>query len=255
MLILLPPSEGKTARSRGRALDLAGLSSPELNPLRDRVIDALEATSTRPDAAKALKISPNLTDDIARNLALRTAPALPAAQLYSGVLYDALDLSTIDPAARRRANRWIAVQSALFGVLRLPDWIPPYRLSMGVNLPGVGALAGFWRPALDEVMPALAKGLIVDCRSSTYAAAWTPSGDLADRWVQVTVPGATHMAKHTRGLLTRHLCEAGVDARNPRQLLDVAATRFNASLAPPARPGRPGRPWQLSVVDTANNPA
>lgn len=245
MLILLPPSEGKASRTRGRALDPTTLSSPALNPSRERVIDALTAVGDRPDAATTLKISPQLTTDLARNRVLRTAAALPAAQLYTGVLYDALDVAGLDPAARRRAHRWIAVQSALFGVLRLRDRVPPYRLSMAVNLPGLGPLAGFWRPVLEEVMPGLVRGLIVDCRSSTYAAAWTPGGNLAARWVQVTVPGATHMAKHTRGLLTRWLCEVGVDARTPRQLLTVAAQGFDAELTPPSRPGRP---WQLLVA-------
>ena len=34
MLVLLPPSEGKTPARRGRALDLAGLSFPSLGPHR-----------------------------------------------------------------------------------------------------------------------------------------------------------------------------------------------------------------------------
>jgi len=58
------------------------------------------------------------------------------------------------------------------------------------------------------------------------------------------VPGATHMAKHTRGLVARHLCEAGFDTRNPVRLADVLAERFEVDLA---RPLRAGRPWVLSV--------
>ncbi|KYH43842.1 hypothetical protein AZH51_02405 [Branchiibius sp. NY16-3462-2] len=221
-----------------------GLSSPQLNPLRERVIDTLARVSAQPDAAAVLKVSANLTDEIARNTRVLTAPALPAGDLYSGVLYDALDLSSLETAARRRANRWVAVQSALYGVLRLTDRVAPYRLSMGVNLPGLGPLGGFWRPALNEVMPDLARGVIVDCRSSTYAAAWTPAGALADRWVQVNVVGATHMAKHTRGLVSRHLCTVGSDAKTPQALHEVVSEAFAASLTPPARTGQP---WRLTV--------
>lgn len=225
-------------------MTLDALSSPQLNPLREQAIQALSEVCSREDVASVLKVSANLTDEIARNVRLRTAPALPAGDLYSGVLYDALDLHSLDTAARRRANRWIAVQSALYGVLRLTDRVAPYRLSMGVNLPGLGPLAGFWRPALETVMPSLARGVIVDCRSSTYAAAWTPSGDLADRWVQVNVLGATHMAKHTRGLVARQLCAVGNDAKNPQMLHSVLADSFSATLDPPPRTGRP---WQLTV--------
>ena len=45
MLILLPPSEGKTAPRRGKPLDLAALTCPELTDARRAVIDALGVTT------------------------------------------------------------------------------------------------------------------------------------------------------------------------------------------------------------------
>ncbi|MCP6204789.1 hypothetical protein NL465_29225, partial [Klebsiella pneumoniae] len=41
MLILLPPSEGKTAPRRGKPLDLDAITAPGLTPAREAVIDAL----------------------------------------------------------------------------------------------------------------------------------------------------------------------------------------------------------------------
>ena len=73
---------------------------------------------------------------------------------------------------------------------------------------------------------------------STYAAAWRPRAELAERWVQVRVPGATHMAKHTRGLVARDLCQVGADARTPRRWREVVGRRFEVELAP--RHGRAG---------------
>jgi len=161
------------------------------------------------------------------------------------VLYDALDLPSMDPATRRRANHWLVVISALYGALRPTDRIPPYRLSMGVNLGELGPLASVWRAPLASVLPLAARrGLIVDCRSSTYAAAWLPRGDLATRWVQVSVPGATHMAKHTRGLVARHVCEGGADARTVKALQRVVDQRFDTTLTVPVRPGQP---WILKA--------
>ena len=245
MLILLPPSESKTGRTRGRPLELARLSVPELTESRHHIAQALAKASAHEDAASTLGVSPSLSGEIARNLVLERAPALPAARVYSGVLYDALDYASLDTSARRRANRWIVVVSALFGAVRPTDPIVPYRLSMAVNLPGIGPLASAWKPELRTVLPQTARrGVIVDCRSSTYAAAWAPEGALTDRWVQIRVPGATHMAKHTRGLVARHLCEMGEDPRSVPALAEVVAATFDVTLHEPARTGQP---WVLDV--------
>ena len=192
-----------------------------------------------------LGVSANLRADIAHNVRLGSAPAVRVADLYTGVLYDALDLASMDSAARRRANRWLVVVSALFGALRPADKIPPYRLSMGVNLGDLGPLAAVWRAPLASVLPLEAgRGMIVDTRSSTYAAAWVPQDPLANRWVQIRVPGATHMAKHTRGLVARHLCQSGVDARSAKTLQRVVAQRFETTLT---KPTRPSQPWTLDT--------
>jgi cytoplasmic iron level regulating protein YaaA (DUF328/UPF0246 family) len=245
VLILLPPSESKTGRARGKPVDLERVSFPELASTRAAVATVLARVSALPDAPGRLGVSVSLRAQIAHNVRLDCAPAVAVADLYTGVLYSALDLPSMDSATRRRANRWLVVISALYGALRPADKIPPYRLSMGVNLAELGPLASAWRTPLASVLPVTAgRALIVDCRSSTYAAAWVPRHDLAARWVQVRVPGATHLAKHTRGLVVRHLCESGVDARTAGALEQVVAQRFETTLAKPAGPGQP---WILDV--------
>lgn len=247
MLVLLPPSESKTAAGgRSRPLDLAALSFPALTQTRAEVLDALDAASRGSEAASTLKVSPNLTEEIARNTRLLTAAATPAGRLYTGVLYDALDLASLDAAALRRARRWIVIQSAAFGALRLGDKVPPYRLSMGVSLPGVGPLARLWRTPLEHEMTAAAgRRLIVDCRSSTYAAAWSPTPALATRWVRVDVPGATHNAKYTRGLVTRAITQLGTEPATVQALREALETSFEAHLVAATSPTKP---WSLQVT-------
>ncbi len=251
MLILLPPSEGKTAAPRGLPLDLGRLSFPGLTATRASVVEAVTAVSLLDAAPERLGVSPNLRAEISRNTHLLTAPTAPAGRVYSGVLYEALDLVSMDTASRRRAHRWLLVVSALFGAVRMGDRIPAYRLSMGVNLPPLGPLASVWRGPLAAVLPrAAGRGLVVDCRSSTYAAAWVPQGTLARRWVQIRVPGATHLAKHTRGLVARHLCDAGVDVRTPVAMAEVVGLRFDVELTAPAGPTKP---WVLDTCVAAGD--
>jgi len=245
VLILLPPSEGKTAAARGRHLDLGRLSLPELGATRTSVLEAVGRTSLLEDAAERPGISPDLQGEIARNTCLLTAPTAAAGRVYSGVLYQALDLPSLDTASGRRAHRWLLVVSALFGAVRMGDRIPAYRLLMGVNLAAPGPLPAVWRGPLAATLPGAAgQGLVLDCRSSTYAVAWVPRGPLARRWVKVRVRGASHLAKHTRRLVARHLCEMGVGARSPGALAEVVGRRFDVALAPPVRAGQP---WTLDA--------
>ena len=246
MLILLPPSEGKASPSRGRPLDLDTLSFPALTEPRRATIDALIAASGRADALQVLKAPAGAADAVEGNRTLWSAPTAAVRDLYTGVLYDALDAESLDAGARRRAGRWLVVQSAAFGALRFGDRVPSYRLSMGVTLPGPGRLAAHWRAHLDEPMAdAAGTGTVVDLRSSTYAAAWKPSGAVAQRTVAVAVvrdgpegrTAVSHMAKHTRGLVARTLVVAGGSPRTPEDVAETVAADFRVDLGPPSRAG------------------
>jgi cytoplasmic iron level regulating protein YaaA (DUF328/UPF0246 family) len=233
VLVLLPPSEGKAAGGRGRPVALDGLSLPELARPRATVLDELVGLCSADEdkAAEVLGLTPGLRGEVARNAGLRTAPAMPAGRLYTGVLYEALGLATLDAAARRRANASLLVFSGLWGALRLTDRVPAYRCSMGVRLPGVGGLAAYWKPWLDAALPeAAGGGLVLDLRSSAYAAAWKPRGDLAARTAHVRVlqvavvdgverrTVVSHFNKATKGRLVRALLEAGARPRTPAAL-------------------------------------
>lgn len=206
VLILLPPSEGKTAPATGPSLDLGTLSFPALSPARDQVLSALIAASERPDACATLGVSPGLAATVEANRWLRIAPTAPALSVYSGVLYDALAPASWDPDTHIRAQGSMLIFSALFGVVGPTDPIPSYRLSGGANLPGLGRLSGFWKRHLGPVLPD--DDLVIDCRSGTYAAMWRPQASLPVRVFDEssgTRKVVSHMAKHARGLVARAL--------------------------------------------------
>jgi cytoplasmic iron level regulating protein YaaA (DUF328/UPF0246 family) len=227
VLILLPPSEGKVAPTRGKPVELDGLGHPSLTATRRTVLDALVGTSHRPDAASVLGVGHTQLDLVERNRSLASAPTARADRIYSGVLYDALGLDSVSAAARRRASHRVAITSALFGLVRPGDRIPAYRLSGDAVLPGLGPVAAAWRPVLGEaVHAALGAGLLVDLRSTTYAAFWRPCPDLAHRTATVQVlheaggkrTVVSHFNKATKGRIVRALLEDGRDARTPQSL-------------------------------------
>jgi len=230
VLLLLPPSEGKTPPAAGRPVALHALTAPELAAMRGRVLDALAVVSARDDGASVLGVGPGSASEVERNLNLRDAPAGRAATVYTGVLYGAAGLAELAGAARERAARHVRIISALWGVVGPEDLIPAYRLSMGVDLPGVGPLARAWRGPLGPVLDAVsADGVVVDCRSAGYVAAWRPPR--RTDWVTVRVlrdldgvrSVVSHHAKHTRGVLTRHLVTRDAPVPRDAEELLVAA--------------------------------
>ncbi|MBT2211004.1 MULTISPECIES: YaaA family protein [Actinomadura] len=245
MHILLPPSEKKAAEGDGPPLDLASLSFPGLNPVRRRVLAALGKAGRRADAAEILEIpAGQVRDALARNKILRKAPTLPAARLYTGVLYDNLDLPSLD--AEAAADR-IIVFSGLWGALRLTDRVPPYRLAMAVSLPPEGRLSALWRPAMGAALnledPRARRAprerpaggpparLIVDMRSGPYASVWKAPGPAVAVRVfrEAVVDGVpkrtvvSHMAKATRGRIAHDLIRSGASPGTPDELLKTVA--------------------------------
>lgn len=244
MIVLLPPSEGKTAAHAGPTLDLDVLMLAELAPERRKVLEALASVSARPDALAVLGVGASLVDEVTRNTELELAPTAPSAHVYSGVLYAAADLAgaLADPRTSSRTDSVLTI-SALWGVVAPNDPIPAYRLSMGTDLPGIGPLARFWREPLRALDERAAGDVVVDCRSAAYAAAYRPRGaeHVTVRVVR-ELDGrrsvVSHNAKHTRGLLTGHLLRReGAPPTSAAELLEAAHemvgdTLLEATLTP-----------------------
>ncbi|MFD0772813.1 peroxide stress protein YaaA [Streptomonospora algeriensis] len=265
MLILLPPSEGKAVHGDGPPLDPAALTLPEIAQAREEVMARLHELCRRPeeDAREILGLSAAQGEAVRRNRALTEAPTLRAADLYTGVLYDRLALpGLLDSAAADRTAESVLIFSGLWGVLAPGDRVPPYRLSMAVRLPGAGPLGAFWRAQLSDLLEKRAEGrVVVDCRSSTYAAAWRPRGTTAERTVSVRVLRETgtgaaatrsvvsHMAKAARGAVAHSLLAEGADPRTPAEVAEsLNGVGYTTELH---EPDRRGRPWTLDIIERA----
>lgn len=201
MLVLLPPSEGKTAPESGEPVNLGSLAFADaLGERRERLLDALDPK-------------------------LRKAPAAPASEVYSGVLFKRLEL----PQLPARARRQVLIASALWGVVRPDDRIPYYKLPPKEKLDGTGPLAKFWRPVLSEALPDEEGELIVDMRSGAYSTMWKPKRAtlLAVRAFTESNgerKAVSHMAKAVRGDVARALLEAKRAPADPEAAAAIAET-------------------------------
>lgn len=214
MRILLPPSEGKATPEQGVPVDFGSLAfAEELREQREALVDAFDPT-------------------------LRKALAAPAAEIYTGILYQRMQLPDLPAAARRRAAKRVLIASALWGFVRLEDQIPAYRLPPSTKIDGIGPLAAWWRQALAAALPDEPGETIIDMRSGAYAAAWKPKRATllpvrAFREEKGVRRVVSHMAKAVRGDVARALFLAGREPRSPEEMASVAADAgFEVELTP-----------------------
>lgn len=256
MFIFIPPSETKAFPGDAEPAAPGSLVLPEVAQTRTALCKALvKLCRGRAGAAlEALGLSEGQAGELAHNRLLATAPAGPAAEVYTGVLYDALDLPGLHASGVSTED--VLIFSGLWGVLRPGDRIPHYRCSAGVRLPAVGSVSAAWRKALRGPLDAhVGDRLVVDLRSGAYAGLWAPGSNavtvrvLHEREVD-GVPRrsvVSHFNKATKGRITRALLASGQRPRKPDEFAEILR-ELGYTVEPGPQAARPQSPTALDVI-------
>lgn len=184
-------------------------------------------------AAQALLLPAGIAPAaLAANAEVLDSPTTPALHRYTGTVYEGFAVSSLGADEQRLAARSIWIFSGLFGVVRGDEPVPAYRVPAKAVLPGLGVASTFWRPVLADVLQlVLRRGLIVDLRSTDYAAMWRPPAPMTDRVVAVRVlsplPRGGHAvisynSKHAKGRLAAALIRRAAGGAPVRTADDVA---------------------------------
>jgi uncharacterized protein len=256
MLIFVPPSETKAFPAEAAPVELGSLALPELAPTRAKLLKALIrlARGRAPAALDALGLSEGQAGELARNRELLSAPAGPSAEVYTGVLYDALDLPDLN--RQGVTTDQVLIFSGLWGVLSPSDRIPHYRCSAGVELPAVGPVSAAWRKALRAPLAAYAGDrLVVDLRSGAYASLWAPRANAVTvRVLHERESGGvlrrsvvSHFNKATKGRLTRALLQSGQQPGKPEDFTDLVRA-LGYTVEPGPGRGTADAPVALDIV-------
>ena len=185
MLLLFPPSESKRIGGSNLTIEQVHLSYGQLNEARDLVLgDLLKLCKNKAEAARVLKLSPKQLGEIDLNLAIKTAPTMPAYQRYEGTLYKAIGVESFSSHEIELMKSHVLMQSALFGLISSTDRIPWYRLSAGTVLPKV-SIKKIWKEHQGAAWARLVDMPIIDLRSKAYVdLAPIPEG-IDSYWVEV----------------------------------------------------------------------
>jgi cytoplasmic iron level regulating protein YaaA (DUF328/UPF0246 family) len=148
---------------------------------------------------------------------------MAALERFTGVLFAALDLPSLTPPQQRLALSSTLVFSGAFGALAGDEPVPLHRVPASATVPRVGGLSAYWKKVLPAVLEPRVESerLVVDLRSSDYAAMWQPAPQHAERVVSVRVLedrggrllSVSWSAKHGKGLLARELVRADTSRR------------------------------------------
>ena len=252
MRILLPPSEGKSVGGDGPSLAELGFGTGPIGRHRARLCAAVERTSTRArrTAVTAFTLPDGVADAaILANAVVSATPTRPALERYTGVVYDGLQAPGMSVAERATADESVIVFSGLFGVLGGGEPVPAYRVPAASVLPRIGAVGASWRPLLATALPPrLRDGLVLDLRSSDYAAMWRAPKGLAVVSVRILteMPGGrlmvvSYASKLAKGRLARTLIERAAAGEPATRAADVLRAWTGAGL------GRAGPGTELTA--------
>lgn len=229
MLLLLPPSETKLQGGSNLTIEQVHLSYGQLNEARDLVLeDLLRLCESKPKAAKVLKLSTKQLGEIDLNLAIKSAPTMPAYERYEGTLYKAINTATFTAHEVEMMRSHVLMQSALFGLISATDRIPWYRLSAGTVLPKVN-LKNIWKKHQPAAWARLADTPIIDLRSKAYVDLAPIPEEIDSYWVEVVVEDSegqrkalNHFNKTAKGEFVGAFVRAKTAPRTIAQLKTVA---------------------------------
>ena len=205
----------------------------ELNPNRERLLEAIEAVLKRSGGLEDVfdVRGEALEEAIRLNRGIRLSKAMPARELYTGIMYQAIEYKTLGKEEKKRFDRQVLIFTGLFGLVRPTDRLPPYKLKMNSNIGGmIGKITNYWRQPVSEILRQELRGKVVwDFLPDQHRRVWDGSGEIKAchqvKFVKRVIRSGvaewktiSHHSKALKGALIRHLLSK--DATTPRALRD-----------------------------------
>ena len=147
------------------------------------------------------------TYELYQNFDPFTSPRQSAIHLYTGVVFEGLELSSYTPDQIKYLNEHVRILSAMYGVLKPSDCIYPYRLDFTMRFKDLN-LMRYWREAILEEFKD--EDVIIDLASQEFSQFLKPLKEKVHRVEFVDVIKGkekviSFKAKQMRGLMLDYL--------------------------------------------------
>ena len=209
MLILIPPSEGKTkVKSSGITFDETDFKFKKeveqvvmlLSLINDEGLKSIYGTSQEKS-----EIFHRQNQDIFNS------HCAPTIERYTGVVYEYIDWISLDKSAQKYMEKHVRIFSGLFGFLTPKTLIPNYKLKMNVL-----SLQFHWNPIITKALEN--EEFVFDLLPQVHRKAYTPSENVIKVDFSVIKKGkktaAGHFGKAVKGKFIRYLAQNNIQSIN-----------------------------------------
>ena len=187
-VILIPPSEGKASGGEYKPVSapkelLSRISESDSNKLY---------SGTQKSIDEAVKI----------NSEILISKTMPAIERYTGVVYDAINYSTLDTESKRYFNSHVRIISGLFGLVKPQQHIPNYKLKIDKL-----QVAKYWKESISDK---LKNTFVIDLLPQTHKKAVSYENGIEVEFIITKndkKKPAGHFGKKVKGTFVRWLVE------------------------------------------------
>ena len=147
MLILIPPSEGKTKlKSKGVQFNKTNFTFKEDVK---KIVVLLESLSELGEDLSSIYGTSQEKSELfhRQNQDVFNSKCAHAIERYTGVVYEHIDWHTLDSNAQQYMIKYVRIFSGLFGMVAPDTLIPNYKLKMNVL-----SLQNHWNPILTKAL-------------------------------------------------------------------------------------------------------
>jgi len=201
MLILIPPSEGKSSKNS------SNIKFKDTNFIFENEVKAIQKQLSNSDDAELQKIY-GVTLQKAKQLNELNLNAMKnncsyAIERYTGVVYNQIDWQNLSDESKSYFEKNIRIFSGLFGIVTPKTLIPDYKLKMNSL-----SLTKFWFPILTKHLSK--ENIIIDLLPQIHSKSYSHENIVRIDFKIIKdgkLKAAGHMGKVVKGQFIKFLCE------------------------------------------------